>query len=128
MTKSICVVYFFLMHPSKAMWPRTISGIIVVDSASPSQTGLDFPNDVPVCVIDHHQGGSDWSAVDVNICWETSSTAEIILKYAQQYNPTGLDKDSALQLLAGIITDTGRFNMQTPILSKPPLKLSNHFQ
>ena len=109
MTKSICVVYFFLMHPSKAMWPRTISGIIVVDSASPSQTGLDFPNDVPVCVIDHHQGGSDWSAVDVNICWETSSTAEIILKYAQQYNPTGLDKDSALQLLAGIITDTGRF-------------------
>ena len=100
---------FFLMNPSNIMWPRTLSGIIVVDSASPSQTGVEFPEEVPICVIDHHEGGSDWSAAEINICWPTSSTAEIILKYSQAFYPSGLDNDSALQLLAGIITDTGRF-------------------
>jgi len=100
---------FYLMKPEQPMWPRTLSGIIVVDSASPSQTGLDFPVDVPVCVIDHHQGGSDWVGVDIHICWPTSSTAEIIHMYSQQFYPNVMDMESGIQLLAGIITDTGRF-------------------
>ncbi|MDP7312816.1 MAG: DHH family phosphoesterase [Candidatus Thalassarchaeaceae archaeon] len=100
---------FHLMNPSNPMWPRTLAGIIVVDTASPSQTGLNLPEDVPICVIDHHQGGSDWSDVDLNICWQVTSTAEIVHKYSQEFNPDGLNTESAIQLLAGIITDTGRF-------------------
>ncbi len=100
---------FHLMNASNPMWPRTLSGIIVVDTASESQTGLNLPSNIPICVIDHHQGGSDWGDVDLNICWQVTSTAEIVHKYAQQYNPEGLQRESAIQLLAGIITDTGRF-------------------
>ncbi|MDP6741466.1 MAG: DHH family phosphoesterase [Candidatus Thalassarchaeaceae archaeon] len=100
---------FHLMDPSNPMWPRTLAGIIVVDTASPSQTGLNIPEDVPTCVIDHHQGGSDWGDVDINICWNVTSTAEIVHSYSKEFNPEGLDAESATQLLAGIITDTGRF-------------------
>ena len=100
---------FHLMNSSNPMWPRTLAGIIVVDTASPSQTGLNLPEGVPTCVIDHHQGGSDWGDVDINICWDVTSTAEIVHRYSKEFNPDGLDAESAIQLLAGIITDTGRF-------------------
>jgi len=100
---------FHLMNSSNPMWPRTLVGIIVVDTASPSQTGLNLPEGVPTCVIDHHQGGSDWGDVDINICWDVTSTAEIVHRYSKEFNPEGLDAESAIQLLAGIITDTGRF-------------------
>jgi len=99
---------FHLMDSNKPMWPRTLAGIIVVDCASYSQTGLQFPEGIPVCVIDHHQGGTDWNETDLLICWEVSSTTEIIHMYAQQFD-LAMDEKSATLLLAGIITDTGRF-------------------
>ncbi len=99
---------FHLMDSNKPMWPRTLAGIIVVDCASYSQTGLQFPAGIPVCVIDHHQGSTDWEEADLLISWEVSSTTEIIHKYAQQFD-LQMDKKSATLLLAGIITDTGRF-------------------
>lgn len=99
---------FHLMDSNKPMWPRTLAGIIVVDCASNSQTGLQFPEGIPVCVIDHHQGGTDWNETDLLICWEVSSTTEIIHRYAEQFD-LAMDEKSATLLLAGIITDTGRF-------------------
>jgi nanoRNase/pAp phosphatase (c-di-AMP/oligoRNAs hydrolase) len=99
---------FHLMDSKKPMWPRTLAGIIVVDCASYSQTGLQFPSEVPVCVIDHHQGGSDWEKAELIVCWDVSSTTEIIHRYAQEFDLI-MDDKSATLLLAGIITDTGRF-------------------
>jgi nanoRNase/pAp phosphatase (c-di-AMP/oligoRNAs hydrolase) len=99
---------FHLMNSNKPMWPRTLAGIIVVDCASYSQTGLQFPEGIPVCAIDHHQGGTGWTEAELVICWEVSSTTEIIHRYAQQFD-LAMDEKSATLLLAGIITDTGRF-------------------
>ena len=99
---------FHLMDSNKPLWPRTLAGIIVVDCASYSQTGLQLPQGIPVCAIDHHQGGNDWNEAELVICWEVSSTTEIIHRYAQQFD-LAMDKKSATLLLAGIITDTGRF-------------------
>lgn len=99
---------FHLMDSKKPMWPRTLAGIIVVDCASYSQTGLQFPSGIPICVIDHHQGGSNWEEAELVICWEVSSTTEIIHRYAQEFDLMMSDKSATL-LLAGIVTDTGRF-------------------
>ena len=41
-------------------WPAKIGGIIIVDAASESQTGVEIPEGVPICVIDHHDT-CDWS-------------------------------------------------------------------
>jgi nanoRNase/pAp phosphatase (c-di-AMP/oligoRNAs hydrolase) len=99
---------FHLMNAENPLWPRTLAGIIVVDCASESQTGLTFPDGIPVCVIDHHQGGESWQDADLKICWQVSSTAEIIHRYSLELD-LQMDEKSATLLLAGIITDTGRF-------------------
>jgi len=99
---------FHLMDSNRPMWPRTLAGIIVVDCASYSQTGLQLPADVPICVIDHHQGGSEWQEAELVICWDVSSTTEIIHRYAEHFD-LKMDNNSATLLLAGIVTDTGRF-------------------
>ncbi|MEC8540739.1 MAG: hypothetical protein VXY53_02760, partial [Candidatus Thermoplasmatota archaeon] len=31
--------------------PKNISGVIIVDAASPSQIGIDIPNNIPKCII-----------------------------------------------------------------------------
>ena len=100
---------FHKINPNNPMWPRTLSGIIVVDTASPNQTGVQIPDGIPICVIDHHQGDDNWPDAELNICWDVSSTAEIIHSYCESYSPGKLDNNTAKQLLAGIITDTGRF-------------------
>jgi nanoRNase/pAp phosphatase (c-di-AMP/oligoRNAs hydrolase) len=100
---------FHLMDEKKPMWPRTLAGIIVVDSASVSQTGLTLPEGIPVCAIDHHEGGSDWDDADLAICWKVSSTAEMIHQYSMEYHSEEMDSGNATLLVAGIITDTGRF-------------------
>ena len=43
---------------TRPSFPRTLSGVIVVDCASPSQIGFKLPN-VPLCVLDHHSAASD---------------------------------------------------------------------
>lgn len=100
---------FNKMNVNNQLWPRTLSGIIVVDCASWSQTGLELPVDIPICAIDHHQGGSDWSEADLVINWTVSSTAEMIWQLHKQLSPEALSENSAKLLLAGLITDTGRF-------------------
>lgn len=100
---------FTRMDGSRPLWPRKLGGVLVVDAASPSQLGLDLPADIPVCVLDHHSGGSDWRTAELHLNWATSSTAEIVLAYLERYRPDTLDDSIRRLLLAGIVTDTGRF-------------------
>ena len=101
---------FLLMDPDRVEWPRNLGGVIVVDASGPSQLGLQLPN-VPKCVIDHHSAGDPFELEDSDLYlnWDTNSTAEIILSWAESVDNERIDFASRQLLLAGIVTDTGRF-------------------
>ena len=101
---------FLILDQQAPSWPRNLGGVIIVDAAGPSQPGIDLP-DVPKCIIDHHSAGKLFELVDsdIEINWNTCSTAEIIFAWAEQYASKRIDNQSRNLLLAGIITDTGRF-------------------
>lgn len=100
----------FRQLSKKPSWPEKLGGIIIVDSAGPSQTGLELPEGVPLCIIDHH-ATSDWvfSSGDFECRLEMRSTTQIIYEYLNQFSPKSLTDNVRKLLLAGLITDTGRF-------------------
>ncbi len=100
----------FRQLSQKPSWPEKLGGIIIVDSAGPSQTGLELPEGVPLCIIDHH-ATSDWdfSSDDFECRLEMRSTTQIIYEYLNQFSPKSLTDNVRKLLLAGLITDTGRF-------------------
>lgn len=101
---------FLILDENAPSWPRNLGGLIIVDAAGPSQPGIELP-DVPKCIIDHHSAGESFeiSDMDMEINWDTCSTAEIIFEWAEKYALSRIDTSSRMLLLAGIITDTGRF-------------------
>ena len=101
---------FMVIDSEKIAWPRNLGGIIIVDAAGPSQVGIELP-DVPKCIIDHHSAGEPFelNVDDLYINWNTNSTAEIILQWAESVDDERIDAASRQLLLAGIVTDTGRF-------------------
>ena len=101
---------FLLMDPGRIEWPRNLGGVIIVDAAGPSQLGIELPS-VPKCVIDHHSAGEPFvlNEDDLYVNWDTNSTAEIILHWAESVDIERIDFASRQLLLAGIVTDTGRF-------------------
>ena len=100
---------FHLMDGDRPLWPRTLGSIVVVDAASPSQVGMSFPEGVPICAIDHHTGGADWSSADLHFHWDCHSTAEMVFAYLDEFRAGSIDSSVRRLLLAGVITDTGRF-------------------
>jgi nanoRNase/pAp phosphatase (c-di-AMP/oligoRNAs hydrolase) len=101
---------FLVMDANQPTWPRNLGGVIIVDAAGPNQPGIKIP-DVPKCIIDHHSAGESFEIknTDLEINWDTCSTAEIIQLWAETYAGNRIDNQSRMLLLAGIITDTGRF-------------------
>lgn len=91
-------------------WPAKLGGIIVVDAASEMQTGLSLPEGVPICVIDHHDT-CEWnfSENDLEFRNNARATTQIIFEYLKNHNPEALSDEVRKLLLAGLITDTGRF-------------------
>ncbi|MGB6036784.1 MAG: bifunctional oligoribonuclease/PAP phosphatase NrnA [Cryomorphaceae bacterium] len=94
--------------------------IFCLDFNHPSRLGafqdMVLKSDKPKYVIDHHQdpdGFADHYFVDS----DASSTAEMIYRLAAEMEETALiDKDSAICLYTGLVTDTGsfRFSSVTP--------------
>ena len=101
---------FLILDSKSPAWPRNLGGLIIVDAAGPTQPGIELP-DVPKCIIDHHSAGEsfEFSESDLEINWTTCSTAEIIYEWAENFASTRIDDTSRSLLLAGIVTDTGRF-------------------
>ena len=91
-------------------WPDNLSGFIFVDAASLEQTGVKIPQDIPYCVIDHH-ATSEWTFGEHDLEFRTDarSTTQIIFQYLENYYPNALTDEVRKLLLAGLITDTGRF-------------------
>ena len=105
---------FHILDPNRPVLPRSLGGIIVVDSASPDQVGFDLPNSVPICVIDHHSSSSEnWSEDTLLIKDNSSSTAEMIWEW-MKHRSSELSDNAAVLLLAAIISDTGRFKHARP--------------
>ena len=91
-------------------WPAKIGGIIIVDAASEAQTGVEIPKGVPICVIDHHDTCDwDFSEDDLEIRNDARATTQIVFQYLKEKSPTSLTDQVRKLLLAGLITDTGRF-------------------
>ena len=107
------VVDYLQIDETRPSLPRTLSGIIVVDCASPSQIGFKLP-DVPLCVLDHHSAASDeWPDKTLELTGNYSSTAEMVWDWIKAQG-LGLEADQATLLLAAIISDTGRFKHSRP--------------
>ena len=91
-------------------WPTALGGLVVVDAAAPNQLDLDLPEGVPVCVLDHHAtDGWDLQDGDLSLRWPVSATTEIVTSYLAKHHPDALTPPVRRLLLAGLITDTGRF-------------------
>jgi len=82
---------------------------VVVDAASPDQVGFPMP-DVPLCIIDHHATDA-WvlGEHDLALKWDVRSTTEVISWYLERHVPQALTAPVCEFLLAGLVTDTGRF-------------------
>ena len=90
--------------------PKNLGGIIIVDAAAPNQVGIDLPDDIPKCVLDHHST-DDWnlSKTDLSVKLPVSATTEIIALYLAKHSSDSLTEPVRKLLLAGLITDSGRF-------------------
>ena len=100
-----------MISPAKEpSWPAKIGGIIIVDAASESQTGVEIPEGVPICVIDHHDT-CDWSfgEKDLEIRIDARATTQIVFQYLKENKPDALTDEVRKFLLARLITDTARF-------------------
>ena len=107
----------FKLISNKHQWPSQLSGVIFVDAASLSQTGVIIPDDVPFCVIDHH-ATSDWDfrEIDYEYRNDSRSTTQMIFDYLDIYHKETLTDEVRKLLLAGLITDTFRHLPKTPWL------------
>ncbi|MBT60335.1 MAG: hypothetical protein CMA63_02130 [Euryarchaeota archaeon] len=101
---------FRKLSAQQTVWPQSMGGIVVVDAAAPGQIGLQLPKDVPVCVLDHH-ATNDWdlSDDDFNLQWSVRATTQIVESYLNHYSSGTRSLEVRKMLLAGLITDTGRF-------------------
>ena len=90
--------------------PKNISGVVIVDAASPSQIGIDIPDNIPKCIIDHHVSNSwELNEPDLYVNMPVSATTEIVANYLKQHAPKSMTKPVRALLLAGLLTDSGRF-------------------
>ena len=91
------------------VFPDPLGGIIVVDAASPEQVGIDLPN-VPKLIIDHHAtNGWELDEGDCMLQWDVRATTEMIATYMFKHAEEALSESVRKMLLAGMITDTGRY-------------------
>ena len=101
---------FRKLSENQTVWPQSIGGIIVVDAAASGQVGIDLPPDVPVCILDHHST-CDWNLKegDLLLQWDVRATTQIVDCYLNGYSPESRSLVVRKMLLAGLLTDTGRF-------------------
>ncbi len=91
-------------------WPSKLGGIIIVDAAAESQTGVKIPEGIPICVIDHHDTCEwEFGPGDLELRGNARATTQMIFEYLKNHSPETLTNEVRKLLLAGLITDTGRF-------------------
>ena len=85
---------------------------IPIDVASTGQitriTKIDLPLPIKTVVIDHHPSNVGYGNINL-VVPEISSASEIVYYLCKYFDPSLIDKDSALPLFLGIWSDTGGF-------------------
>ena len=100
---------FQRLDPRHPMWPRRIGGIIIVDAAAPDQLGIQLP-DAPRCVIDHHAThGWELGPEDHRLVRPVRATTQLVHAWMRHAAPEALSSSVRKVLLAGLVSDTGRF-------------------
>ena len=101
---------FRKLSDQQTVWPPILGGVIVVDAAAPGQVGITLPAGVPVCVLDHH-ATCDWQLgeKDLLLQWDVRATTQIVDSYLTKHSPQSRSLVVRKMLLAGLLTDTGRF-------------------
>ena len=101
---------FRKLSEHQTVWPKNLGGIVVVDAAAEGQIGVTLPDDVPICILDHHST-CDWKLGerDLLLQWDVRATTQIIDAYLLQYAPSSRTPVVRKMLLAGLLTDTARF-------------------
>jgi len=90
-------------------FPNPLGGIIIVDAAAPDQVGINLP-DVPKLIIDHHAtNGWELQEGDQMMQWNVRATTEMVATFMFEHAQESLTVPVRKMLLAGMITDTGRF-------------------
>ena len=89
--------------------------VVIVDTSSPEQ--LEFDADLPkdTIVIDHHMPTGKWDGYDF-YCDDTKTSCCEIVKDILDENGIEIDRDMALMLIGGMITDSGHFQFAKPEL------------
>jgi len=86
---------------------------LVLDTSGPDQIPMDLDYSRAI-VVDHHARNSAWDVARVYHCDDSkASCAEIVFELLKAAGREP-DRDSALALLAGILTDTGYFKFARP--------------
>ena len=88
---------------------------VVVDTSSPEQ--LEFEGEIPkdAVVIDHHKPTGKWDGYDF-YCDDTKVSCCEIIKDILDETGSEIDRDMALMLIGGMITDSGHFQFAKPEL------------
>ena len=91
------------------VFPDQLGGIVIVDAAAPDQVGIDLPN-VPKLILDHHAtNGWELNEGDCMLKWDVRATTEMVATYMFEHANEAMTDSVRKMLLAGMITDTGRF-------------------
>ena len=73
---------FRKLTPHHRAWPSDLAGLIVVDAAAESQTGLTLP-DVPKCILDHHATKA-WNLGDTDLACQPY--LDVTIRFARLFN------------------------------------------
>ena len=86
---------------------------LVLDTSGPDQIPLeiDYGNSI---VIDHHARNDAWENARIYFCDDTKTSCAEIVYELLKVAGRGMDRDVALALLVGILTDTGNFKYARP--------------
>ena len=87
--------------------------LLILDTSGPEQLpeGLDFSDAI---VIDHHTRTEKWEPTKLYYCDENKSSCSEIIFELLECAGKSVDRDVALALMAGILTDTGTFKFAKP--------------
>lgn len=87
--------------------------VVIVDTSSPEQleTEVEIPKDA--IIIDHHVPTGKWDGYNFYCDDKKTSCCEIIKEILDESN-TPIDRDMALMLIGGMITDSGHFQFAKP--------------
>ncbi len=87
--------------------------VVVVDTSSPEQLGVDLDIPKNSVIIDHHQWSGKWEGYRTIVDDSKVSCTQLVLKLIEEAK-IRISRDVGLMLLGGMLTDSGHFQYSNP--------------